>query len=570
MALGTGLSVNQNGTLSGAGINAQPTNNSAFATSGSGNLGSQGFTPPATNAVANSGFGAGMSITPSGGFNSPYVNPSNAGIASLLLGQSPAQTVKTTPTGGTAFNPQAVSQYSSPVAPKPEAPVAPTVAQGGGNLSSFITGQYQTPNGGTITTDNSGNVTGFNPAQGYNINTQTPTPSSALNTNTTYGDLSGQRNQYMDYLQGLAGATQYSPAYLQALQASQNAQLQGAQITSDATFNSHPGSTLGAVQESAQMAGVANSFQQMAATNALALQNAIRTGNIGAYQALVQGTSPSTLNQSVSPGSTIINGSNGQPIYSGLGGLIGVNGINSVNSLSNAYPGAGILPTDSITTAQQKVAASPAYQAQFQSTYTQPGGGTGIYNKLNTGALTQNQDGTLSLVSSASAALGAGQSSALGQQVQNYNNTQTAFNTANTTLGTMIQFMNSAGINQSSVPIINQIQNKVKAGALDPGAVAAFNADIAELRTNYAQVLSRGGSVAGTNDSAAQLIPNDLSPAQLTQVLGQLTQNGQNALTAIGGQISSITGALSGQPQQSSVSNGSNPFSPSNFVIGGH
>jgi hypothetical protein len=60
----------------------------------------------------------------------------------------------------------------------------------------------------------------------------------------------------------------------------------------------------------------------------------------------------------------------------------------------------------------------------------------------------------------------------------------------------LVSYMQSAGINAgSNVPIINELQNKVKAGVTDPGTIAAYEAALAGLRAEYAQVLSRGGEV---------------------------------------------------------------------------
>jgi hypothetical protein len=137
------------------------------------------------------------------------------------------------------------------------------------------------------------------------------------------------------------------------------------------------------------------------------------------------------------------------------------------------------------------------------------------------------------------------------QQQQIYaDSTQRAFNTANANLKALIPFMQTAGVNNNStVPIINALQNKVKAGAADPGTIAAFQAAIAGLRAEYAQVLSRGGEVTdGQRNAAATLIPDDLTPAQLQQVADRLNIEGTNAVNEANAQIQTIKNRVNGLP----------------------
>lgn len=145
-----------------------------------------------------------------------------------------------------------------------------------------------------------------------------------------------------------------------------------------------------------------------------------------------------------------------------------------------------------------------------------------------------------------------------------------AFNTANDNLNSLTGFMTQYGINQSSVPLINQLTNKVKAGAADPGSIAAFNSALSGLRAEYAQVLSRGGEVTDSSRAtAASLIPDNISPAQLQQVAARLNTEGTNAISEATQQVSTIKGRVGsnsgGSTNLGTSGSSSNPFSASNF-----
>jgi hypothetical protein len=115
---------------------------------------------------------------------------------------------------------------------------------------------------------------------------------------------------------------------------------------------------------------------------------------------------------------------------------------------------------------------------------------------------------------------------------QSYLDTTTrAYKTATANLSTLTSFMTQYGLNDSKTPAINQLNNKIKAGLTDPGAIAAFKSSLEGLRAEYAQVLSRGGQVTDTaRNQANALIPDDLSPAQLSIVTTQLNKEGANAI----------------------------------------
>ena len=130
---------------------------------------------------------------------------------------------------------------------------------------------------------------------------------------------------------------------------------------------------------------------------------------------------------------------------------------------------------------------------------------------------------------------------ALNTQIGYLNTTQRAFNTANDTLNTLKTWMDANGINPSQFPDFNTFSNYLKSKGLDPGAAGGYNAQIATLRTEYAQVLSRGGSVTDTSrNEANQLIPDGLSPAQLETVAERITADSNNVINDAQKQVRQI------------------------------
>jgi hypothetical protein len=194
---------------------------------------------------------------------------------------------------------------------------------------------------------------------------------------------------------------------------------------------------------------------------------------------------------------------------------------------------------------------SPAYQSQFQSTYSTPGGGTGIYNKLNTGNLPVSSDGTLQLVSGAAAAAGGSAATNYNSLATQVNNLSVPYQAANNDFTAMTNFMQSAGINDSSVPIANQIQNKINAGILKPGAQATFQTYIQSLRAKYATLLgATGENPNAATANAASLIPDNLGISAMQQIQDGLNTNGKNIIDATQQRAQQLYQSLQGgQPQ---------------------
>jgi hypothetical protein len=504
---------------------------------------------PQVNKGLNSAIAGGISGITGGNVNT-YFNPTpqifnpspvnNATTAQALLGGGPlvlsgqtslnsgAPKIATTSTGGVTF---------------------PTPSSTGGKLplSSYINQNISTPNGGSATIGG-GNVSNYTSPSNFSIKTG-DIKSDALGSNVTTGDLSNKYQSLQGYVNALAQANGYSPDYLNAYQGYQQAQANqagvGAALVSRAapTLDSYLrnpsgfGDTMGYAQALNGQEQALASQQGMQQNIALNTQQLARTGNIAAAQAQLQ-YSPAAVSQQ--------------------------NALQQYNALQQAYPSANLPPVNpngdllaQLQSAHAQVAASPAYQAQFQSTYTTPAGGTGIYNKLNSGALQQNQDGTLQLISGAAAALGSAQQTALSQNISTYNQLAPAYKAANDDFTAMTQFMQQTGINDAKIPIMNQLENKVKSKLLDPGAIGAFQSYITSLRSNYANLLgTRGETPTQAGQDAASLVPDNLNAAQMQQVQQALNTNGGNILNATQSTIQSILGGISSGQTNGSMYNG--------------
>lgn len=526
-------------------------------------------TPAATTPTPSSSIGAGLSIgnggqiLANGAPPAPYIAPQSSNPSAP--GFTPSSTAISllgplaTASGGTAFNPAHAAAFSNPTPP-----VAPSTPAPSG-LSQFLTNTTISPNGGSLTTQANGNVQSYTPNQGFSIDTSTTVPASAL---TGSANPQQTQSQYQDYVNALAKAQGYSPSYLSAQSGVYNAQAQGAQLgVNQASYGNqafgnnqanngnglnysslggattdYVAGTIGSEQSSNAIKQAENTQQQTQANIALNTQQLARTGNIAAAQSQLQ-YNPAAVSSE--------------------------NAITQYNNLQQQYPNAEIpeynnslSPATNQQIAQELVANSPAYKSQFQSTYTTPGGGTGIYSKLDVTGLQQNQDGSYTLVPAAAAALGSANAAVVQQQLGNLSNINSAVAASTKTLQTTTQFMQQYGLNNSGVSILSQIENSTNKNLNKAGAVAGLNADLNALRADYAQYLiGRGGSVAGTNQEAQSAIPDTISPSQLQTLVQQMQQDGQNTADAVSGQVNQALQGITGN----SLPTTGNPFSAQNF-----
>lgn len=150
-------------------------------------------------------------------------------------------------------------------------------------------------------------------------------------------------------------------------------------------------------------------------------------------------------------------------------------------------------------------------------------------------------------------------SSSLTTQQGYLDTTTRAFNTANDTLNALTTFMSQNGINPTQFPDFNSFTNYLKSKGVDPGSAGGYNSQIETLRSEYSQVLAKGGvRSVETDNKAAALIPNGLAPADLAKVAAQIKIDGDNVIrdaqkqvTTIQNRINKTLNSSSGNPKGS-------------------
>jgi len=413
--------------------------------------------------------------SPSAGSFNPSVsfgNPTPTGFT-----PPPAAPANVLNLSGTSF---AGAKPAATAAPAPQAAAssAPITTLGGGT----------TPNGTRV--DGTG-ATVATPSN-FSISTGGAVPSSVLSTPTSS---TGLQNQYQQYVQQLAQATQYSPQYQAALQQLNSTNLKDATLTSNYyTGNNLPGDTLGYAQGYTTREQALNSLDKLGATQNLNVQELIRQGNIGAAKALVDATAP----QTVAPGSSLVSPYGGNQIYSGLGGYQAVQGIQTVFNLSQTYPDAGIQPNDDLQTAQAKAATAPSFQLKNPAIAAQ----VGSY-KASLGELQQ-------------------QESQLQSQISAVDNNYPL----------LTNIVSQYKLNQS-VPLVNQLTNIADKNVGQSGVVQ-LNAVVTGLKATIAQIVSRGGAVDDkTRTEANNLLPQNATLKVLQDLYGTIKAEGAGVLKGI-------------------------------------
>jgi hypothetical protein len=231
-------------------------------------------------------------------------------------------------------------------------------------------------------------------------------------------------------------------------------------------------------------------------------------------------------------------GGTGSGSGSGVGGAVGTTGNASVDATAQGYTTNLVGGTGLTQSAIDQAALSFALTGQLPTGARASTGqsllqATAIKNRaaeLNTGGNVQGNKAQL-----------AAQAAALKEQTSYLNTTQRAFNTANDTLDALVSWMQQNGINASQFPDYNSFANFLKSKGIDPGAAGGYKAQIATLRAEYSQVLAKGGvRSVETDQAAAKLIPDGLSPAQLQVVANRIKIDGQNVVNDAQKQVQQI------------------------------
>jgi hypothetical protein len=136
------------------------------------------------------------------------------------------------------------------------------------------------------------------------------------------------------------------------------------------------------------------------------------------------------------------------------------------------------------------------------------------------------------------------QTSALKQQTQYANTIERSINTVDAN----IQILESAAskVSDYNSPLLNEWQRLLQRKVIGSGDLAAYTTALQTVRTEYATILGRGTATDQTRLEAARLIPDNLSKAQLDQVIATIRQEGQNVLQNAYSQVSSLQDQMNG------------------------
>lgn len=132
-------------------------------------------------------------------------------------------------------------------------------------------------------------------APNYNIQTNN-VPSDVFVGQTTMADVEKKRQQYQEAITALQQAQQYSPEYVNALKAQNATKAREAELISNLqTGNNLPGDTLGYAQTFTSREKALNDIAGLRAAQDVAVQEAVRSGNITAAKAALDAYQPQAL-----------------------------------------------------------------------------------------------------------------------------------------------------------------------------------------------------------------------------------------------------------------------------------
>lgn len=522
--------------------------------------------------------------------------PSTAPSLSSTIGNNPnlkglGSSLSFAPSGtsnaGSLVTPGSIQGTSAYKPPPPTSPLTKTSLGSFGhanvqadNADSFGSNVATTPSGGLVHVDSTGKPLGASsfsienapalspaaiaanakasggiPTQGQGSldpgttqgATQATSGTSALASGATSSGAVNANGSYLDYVNSLANASQYSPDYVNAY--NQAKQAQQGQYGIQSTYYNDPrqlGETLGqSVGQEQRQLGL-NSVQQGEANVALSTQELIRQGNIAAASALVSGTKP----ESVGPGSSLVSPGTGQVAYGGTGAYSDYQAQQTYFNLAQNFPDAQIPaydPTKSaqenLQTAQSAAAQAPSFQSRNLVQVQLPGGGVSFVNRNQ--IVTNPLTGQASIVSPAQATAATAASSAVKDLTTQQTQLQTQLGTIDNNFPILQGIVQKYGLNTSNA-LINQLQNKV-GGSLGATAQTQLNAVVAGLKATISQVVARGGTVDDkTRSEADAILPSNVTYQTLSDLYNTIQKEGSGYQKSITDQISKYNSQLNG------------------------
>lgn len=122
---------------------------------------------------------------------------------------------------------------------------------------------------------------------------------------------------------------------------------------------------------------------------------------------------------------------------------------------------------------------------------------------------------------------------------------QRSFNTVDANLNILMDAADK--VSSYNSPLINEWQRLVQSKVIGSGDLNAYNTALQTVRTEYAQILARGGQVTdAVRSEAARLIPDNINKAQLEQVVGVLKAESENVIKSAQTQVDSIQNQMQG------------------------
>lgn len=435
---------------------------------------------------------------------------------------------------------------------------------------------------------------GFNPNPfQLNMNGQNSFGSSNLGSTNTYQDLLNQASQYRNFLSGLYTNNSDIQNARQNLYGIQS-QVLGAQDQMNqqmqATRFGRVGTTEGLEPQLNQInylgsANLANlGVAQNAAANTLGVLQQGRqdtaTGtnyNLQNVENLFQASKPT----SVAPGASLVNPLTGQEQYNGIGGYLGVQNVQTYKNLQQSYPDAGIPEYNPALTseqnmqiAQNQVQKSPKYQSTVNTYSSIPlGDGTFAFFNKKSGEVFNSSGqsiGKLPPTDSTGAGGGGGftESPFNPEGAANFKALQTtltdlttkradtsrAIDTAEQNFPLFLDLTKKAGINDLGAPIANQFAQAFNKKLIGSGDLAAWNGLRTSLQQEYAQILSRGGSVTDkTRGEAENLIAGNISYNALNDLYTTLKKESANVIKGYDNEITRTKGQIKQNATKSST-----------------
>lgn len=119
---------------------------------------------------------------------------------------------------------------------------------------------------------------------------------------------------------------------------------------------------------------------------------------------------------------------------------------------------------------------------------------------------------------------------------------QAIANGAEANFALLVDTARKGQVNDTTVPILNRLQQNVQRGLASAESIALFRATLESVRAQYASILGGGQATDQARTAANAQIPDDISLSALQALEKQLKFEAQNRVAGFTNQISSLTG----------------------------